>query len=62
MRPRISDSRVGIFITSKQHVSTEKDGIQDYTLANRWRMEPKDMAAFQRGELVEPVKPDRVLY
>lgn len=57
MRPRISDSRVGIFITSKQHVSTEKDGIQDYTLANRWRMEPKDMEAFQRGELVEPVKP-----
>ena len=57
MRPRISDSRVGIFITSKQHISTEKDGIQNYTLANRWRMEPKDMAAFQRGELVEPVKP-----
>ncbi|HJA13665.1 MAG TPA: zinc-dependent metalloprotease [Candidatus Butyricimonas faecavium] len=57
MRPRISDSLVGIFITSKQHVSTEKDGIQNYTLANRWRMEPKDMAAFQRGELVEPVKP-----
>ena len=57
MRPRISDSRVGIFITSKQHIPTEKDGIQNYTLANRWRMEPKDMAAFQRGELVEPVKP-----
>ena len=57
MRPRISDSRVGIFITSKQHISTEKDGIQNYTLANRWRMEPKDMAAFQRGGLVEPVKP-----
>ena len=57
MRPRISDSRVGIFITSKQPVSTEKDGIQNYTLANRWRMEPKDMAAFKRGELVEPVKP-----
>ena len=57
MRPRISDSRVGIFITSKQHVSPEKDGIQNYTLANRWRMEPKDMAAFKRGELVEPVKP-----
>lgn len=57
MRPRIFDSRVGIFITNKQHVSTEKDGIQNYSLANRWRMEPKDMAAFQRGELVEPVKP-----
>ena len=57
MRPRISDSRVGIFITSKQHVSTEKDGIQNYTLANRWRIEPKDMDAYKRGELVEPVKP-----
>ena len=57
MRPRISDSRVGIFVTSKQHVSTEKDGIQNYTLANRWRLEPKDVAAYRRGDLVEPVKP-----
>ena len=57
MRPRISDSRVGIFVTSKQHISTEKDGVQNYTLANRWRMEPKDVAAYKRGELVEPVKP-----
>ncbi len=57
MRPRISDSRVGIFVTSKQHVSTAKDGIQNYTLANRWRLEPKDVAAYRRGELVEPVKP-----
>lgn len=62
MRPRISDSRVGIFITSKQHVSTEKDGIQDYTLANRWRMEPKDMAAFQRGGTCGTRETDRVLY
>mgnify|MGYP002560335169 FL=1 len=57
MRPRISDSRMAIFNTRKQHVSTKEDGIQQYSLANRWRLEPKDMAAYQRGELVEPIKP-----
>ncbi|MFR7809793.1 MAG: hypothetical protein ACLU4N_11220 [Butyricimonas faecihominis] len=31
--------------------------IQIYTLANRWRVEPKDVEAYKRGELVEPVKP-----
>lgn len=57
MQPRISDARVGVFNTRKQHVSTREDGIQKYSLANRWRIEPKDMAAYQRGELVEPKKP-----
>ena len=57
MKPRISDSRVGIFLTGKQKVSMEEDGIQLYNLANRWRLEPKDMQAWERGELVEPVKP-----
>ena len=57
MRPRISDSRVGVFLTAKQYISNEEDGLQDYTLANRWRLEPKDMEAWKRGELVEPVKP-----
>ena len=57
MKPRISDSRIGIFLTGKQNVSMEEDGIQLYTLANRWRLEPKDMQAWERGELVEPVKP-----
>ena len=57
MKPRISDSRVGIFLTGKQRISTEEDGIQSYTFANRWRLEPKDVRAWERGELVEPVKP-----
>ena len=57
MKPRISDSRVGIFMTGKQYISSEEDGIQQYTYANRWRVEPKDKAAWERGELVEPVKP-----
>ena len=57
MKPRIADTRVGIFLTAKQNITMEKDGIYNYTLANRWRLEPKDMHAWERGELVEPVKP-----
>ena len=57
MKPRISDSRVGIFLSGKRYISTEEDGIQQYTYANRWRVEPSDWAAWERGELVEPVKP-----
>ncbi len=57
MRPRVSDSRVGVFLTSKQHLADDVDQIQDYSLAHRWRLEPKDMEAYKRGELVEPQKP-----
>lgn len=57
MKPRISDSRIGVFLTGKQLLSTKEDKIQLYTLVNRWRLEPRDQAAFERGELVEPVKP-----
>lgn len=67
MRPRVQDSRVGIFYTLNsasarmqfpiRKISQEKDGFETYVLANRWRVEPKDMEAWKRGELVEPVKP-----
>ncbi|MCR9011538.1 zinc-dependent metalloprotease [Gabonibacter chumensis] len=57
MRPRISDARVGIFLTEKRLLSDREDGMQAISFANRWRLEPSDVAAFERGELVEPVKP-----
>ena len=57
MRPRIADTRIGIFLTDKQHFSTEQDEVGRYSMINRWRLEPKDPEAFARGELVEPVKP-----
>ena len=57
MKPRVSDGRIGVFLTGKQLLSTKEDGIKKYTLTNRWRLEPKDMKAWERGELVEPVKP-----
>ncbi|WP_018338906.1 zinc-dependent metalloprotease [Butyricimonas synergistica] len=57
MKPRIADSRIGIFLTGKENITMTKDGIESYALVNRWRLEPKDMKAWERGELVEPVKP-----
>ena len=58
MRPRISDSRVGIFNSNKLRLSiTKEDAIGSYSVAHRWRIEPKDVEAYKRGELVEPVKP-----
>lgn len=56
MRPRVSDSRVGIFLTEKKYLKSG-DPYRDYSYANRWRIEPKDMEAWKRGELVEPKKP-----
>lgn len=56
MKPRISDPRVGAFLTGKQELSSTS-GVKYYSYANRWRLEPKDMQAWERGELVEPVEP-----
>ena len=57
MRPRIADKRVGYFKTGKQSYSENQRELEQVTYINRWRLEPKDMDAYQRGELTEPVKP-----
>jgi hypothetical protein len=57
MRPRISDSRVGIFNHNRTRYSLEKDRAYTYSVAHRWNLVPKDAEAYKRGELVEPVKP-----
>ena len=56
MKPRILDPRIGVFPTGIQNISPV-EGTQNYAYANRWRLEPKDMDAWERGELVEPIKP-----
>jgi hypothetical protein len=56
MRQRISDSRVGVFNHSKTRYSLEKDHAYTYSIAHRWNVTPKDVEAYERGELVEPVK------
>lgn len=57
MRPRVSDARVGIFRTDKLRLTNDQDRLDSYAYANRWRLEPRDTAAYLRGEMVEPAKP-----
>ena len=57
MRPRIADSRVGIFLSGKTDLDADVDAIKRYSVINRWDLQPSDLEAWSRGELVEPVKP-----
>lgn len=57
MRPRMSDRRVGYFRTGKREYSDKQRELEQVTYINRWRLEPKDVEAYKRGELTEPVKP-----
>lgn len=57
MRPRIADSRVGIFLSGKTDLDADIDAIKRYSVINKWDLQPSDSAAWARGELVEPVKP-----
>jgi hypothetical protein len=57
MMPRRFDSRVGYFSIEQYDYGREEQRTVTRKYITRWRLEPKDMEAFQRGELVEPVKP-----
>lgn len=57
MRPRIADERVGWFTTDQIDFSSRELKAASRSLIQRWRLEPKDPAAYARGELVEPIKP-----
>lgn len=57
MQPRINDYRVGYFNINRIDYGSEAYKADDVSYIKRWRLEPKDVAAYRRGELVEPVKP-----
>lgn len=57
MQPRLADPRVGFFTVSQYDYSSEALKSDQKTYIRRWRLEPKDPAAYRRGELVEPIKP-----
>lgn len=57
MQPRLADDRVGWFTIKKYNYDSEELKADDYKIIRRWRLEPKDIEAYKRGELVEPVKP-----
>ena len=57
MQPRIYDRRVGYFTTRTVDYGSEALKADAKQYIRRWRLEPKDPAAYARGELVEPIKP-----
>lgn len=57
MRPRFADPRVGWFTISQIDFGIPEYKAAERTLIRRWRLEPRDPAAYARGEVVEPVKP-----
>jgi hypothetical protein len=57
MQPRIYDQRVGWFTTTQTDYGLDEQKAAKRTFLDRWRLEPKDVEAFKRGELVEPIKP-----
>jgi hypothetical protein len=57
MRPRVADARAGFFTVDRVNYGLDVLKAQSETFIRRWRLEPKDPAAYARGELVEPVKP-----
>lgn len=57
MRPRIADARVGYFSVNRVNYGLDVPKAETETFITRWRLEPKDPAAYARGELVEPIKP-----
>jgi hypothetical protein len=57
MQPRLNDERVGFFTVNQIDYSSKALKADSKSYIRRWRLEPKDPAAYARGELVEPVKP-----
>jgi len=57
MRPRLADPRVGYFSVTQVNYGLDELKAASQTFIRRWRLEPRDPAAYARGELVEPVKP-----
>jgi hypothetical protein len=57
MQPRYYDDRIGYFATAYTDFDANPQGVEQTAMITRWRLEPKDKAAYLRGELTEPVKP-----
>ena len=57
MTPRLCDRRVGFFSVTMTDYGRDAQKAEQRCYVTRWRLEPKDPAAYARGELVEPIKP-----
>ena len=57
MTPRHFDPRVGYFTVDRVNYGLDQQKATTETFIARWRLEPRDPAAYARGELVDPIKP-----
>src|ERR1044072_9896873 len=57
MRPRAFRPLVGFFTIDRVNYGLDVQKAETEEFITRWRLEPKDPAAYARGELVEPIKP-----
>ena len=57
MKSRNADARVGFFSVERVNYGLDEQKAATQEFITRWRLEPKDAAAYARGELVEPIKP-----
>lgn len=57
MQPRVYDPRVAYFSIRQTNYSADAQRAETQRFITRWRLEPVDMAAWERGELVDVKKP-----
>lgn len=58
MRPRLADSRVGLFTERKKMIDlSQGDFIRPVAYVQRWRVEPSDPEAWKRGDTVAAAHP-----
>jgi hypothetical protein len=54
---RYADHRVGYFTVNKIDYSSKALKADQFEIIQRWHLVPKDIEAYNRGELVEPIEP-----
>jgi hypothetical protein len=57
MVPRYYDERVGYFSLQQLDYGADEQKAATRRFITKWNLEPKDWDAYNRGELVEPIKP-----
>ena len=57
MAGREENQRIGYFTTSRLQYADDQQSVKTKSYVTRWRVEPKDTAAYLSGQLSEPVKP-----
>jgi len=57
MTPRYYDKRIGFYALRQTDYSADEQRAATRSYIRRWRLEPSDWDAYNRGEIVEPIKP-----